>query len=256
MALPPVSRPSPRPIAPARPANTWWAGRPLSEAKNEHRTNTKEQFQHGLESGANWFEGDVRRELDGSGIEMRHDTQQESGDNLTLREWLTAGKASGRGLKLDIKESREMPTILAELERAQIPQERLMINLGYAAFEKWGPEIRARFPNAILALNPSTDKPLTAADAKRLVDQGKRLGGPVTFVVRHDLLTDAAIAGFKGNGPISVWGHAEDPAATGKALRARGVDGMIDVDGHTTPSVKQIAEYGFNWARTKLTDIF
>src|SRR3954462_14291589 len=51
----------------------WWAGRPLSQARNAHRTNTKEQFNDALHSGANWFEGDVRKEINSDRIEMRHD---------------------------------------------------------------------------------------------------------------------------------------------------------------------------------------
>src|SRR4051812_7496831 len=58
----------------------WWAGRPLSEARNAHRTNTKEQFDDALHSSANWFEGDVRKEINSDRIEMRHDPIQESGD--------------------------------------------------------------------------------------------------------------------------------------------------------------------------------
>ncbi len=85
-----------------------------------------------------------------------------------------------------------------------------MINLGFGAFEQWGAEVRRRFPNAILALNPPTSGSVGAAEAAAMVKQAQRLGGPVTFVVRHDLLTDEAIRTFKGHGPISVWGHTGD----------------------------------------------
>ncbi len=116
MAVGPIR--SPRVAPPAAPAPKHPS---LGNAKNAHRTNTREQFEAALKSGANWFEGDVRLEIDGSGIEMRHDQAHESGDNLTLREWLTMGKASGRGLKLDVKESQHLPAILDELERARTP---------------------------------------------------------------------------------------------------------------------------------------
>src|SRR5262245_5187470 len=72
----------------ARPSTTWWRGRPLSEAKNAHKTNTKEQFDEAMKNGSNFFEGDVRKEIHGDRIEMRHDDGQETGDNLTLKEWL------------------------------------------------------------------------------------------------------------------------------------------------------------------------
>src|SRR5438270_4687281 len=94
---------------------SWWRGRPLSEGKNAHKTNTREQFDAAMKDGTfNWFEGDVRKELHGDRVEMRHDTTPEPGDNLTLKEWLALGKASGRGLKLDVKDGFELPEIIRE----------------------------------------------------------------------------------------------------------------------------------------------
>ena len=66
-----------------RPSTTWWAGRPLSEGKNAHKTNTKEQFDAAMKDGSNWFEGDIRKELHGNRVEMRHNPGAETGDNLT-----------------------------------------------------------------------------------------------------------------------------------------------------------------------------
>lgn len=241
-----------RPAEPAKAARASAGARPLAEAHNAHRTNTKEEFEAGLKSGANWFEGDVRLELDGSGIEMRHDTTHESGDNLTLREWLQKGKAAGVGLKLDIKEPQHMPAILDELARAGIPEDRLMINVGFGGFEEWGRTIREPFPNAILALNPPTEGPIGAMEAARMVRQAQKLGGPVTFVVRHDRLTDEAISTFKGHGTISVWGHTEDVRARTAELKRRGVDGMIDLSPNHVPGPTELLEKGWNWARTKL----
>jgi hypothetical protein len=238
---------------------TWHRGQPLSEARNAHRTNTKEQFQDALKSGANWFEGDVRLEIDKSGIEMRHDTQHESGDNLTLREWLTMGKASGRGLKLDVKEPEHMAEILKTIKEVGIPEERLMLNLGFDAMNKWGAEIRKQFPNAILAINPPTDGKLSAADARRMVDQAKKFGDPVNFVVRYNNLTDEAIREFQKHpgASISVWGSGvDDVAATTESLKRRGVNGMIDLaEGHGKGADDYLKD-GFNWVRTGLDKLF
>ena len=238
---------------------TWHRGQPLSEARNAHRTNTKEQFQEALASNANWFEGDVRLEIDGSGIEMRHDKQHESGDNLTLREWLTMGKQSGRGLKLDIKEPEHMAEILKTIKEVGIPQERLMLNLGFGAMEQWGAEIRKQFPNAILAINPPTEGKVSAADARRMVEQAKKFGDPVNFVVRYDKLTDEAIREFQKHpgAAISVWGSGvKDVAATTESLKRRGVNGMIDLASGHGKGADDYLRDGFNYVRTGLDKLF
>ncbi|GEN12948.1 hypothetical protein SAMN05443572_11388 [Myxococcus fulvus] len=49
------AKPAAESSAPA--GNTWSGDLPLSEARNAHRTNTKEEFQAALDSDANWFEG-------------------------------------------------------------------------------------------------------------------------------------------------------------------------------------------------------
>lgn len=219
----PTSRP-----APIRTRPQWWTS--LTSAKNAHYTNTKEQFREAMRSGANWFEGDVRKEIDSDRLEMRHDKGRERGDNLTLKEWLAAGKKSGRNLKLDIKEPQHVPEILKLLKESKIPEDRLMLNLGFGALEQHGAAIRAAFPNALLALNPPTDKPVGAAEAKRLLDQANRLGGPVTFVLRHDKVTEDGVAALERHGPVSIWGSdVKDVAERTRQLRRLGVTGMIDV---------------------------
>lgn len=240
----------------SRPDNEWWAGRPLSEARNAHRTNTKEQFDDALHSNANWFEGDVRKEINSDRIEMRHDETHESGDNMTLREWLQAGVKTGKGLKLDVKEPSQMKAIMEEVERVGVPQERLMFNLGYGAMEQWGPEIRQRFPDALLALNPPTDGTIGKKEAEQLVAQAQRLGGPVTFEAHHDQLSNEAIAILRPHGTISVWGSGvDDVRGTTEELRGRGVNGMIDLSDHQ-PGVGEAADKAYNWAKTKLDQIF
>ncbi|NTX04653.1 FAM151A/B family protein [Myxococcus sp. CA040A] len=247
------------------PGNTWSGDRPLSEARNAHRTNTKEEFQSALQSDANWFEGDVRKELNHDSLEMRHDTTHESGDNLSLHEWLSMGKESGRGLKLDIKEGEHMGAVLDEIERVGVPQERLMLNLGFGDVKTWGDEIRTRFPNAILAINPPPgDGTVRAADARQMVDEARRAGGgPTTFVVHHDALSDEAIEVFKTAGTVSVWGNAEDPTKVAAEMRARGVDGMVDIGSNynwgslsRADGVRDGLDAGKNWARTRWDRLF
>jgi hypothetical protein len=219
------------------PDTTWWQGRPLSEARNAHSTNTKEHFDEALKNGSNWLEGDVRKEIHGDTIEMRHDTGQESGDNLTLKEWLAKGKASGRGLKLDVKEGQHMDEIVREVREAGIPSERLMWNLGDADMAKWGPKLREQFPNSTMAINPTgSDGKISDGEVNRMIDLAKKAGPPTTFVVRFDRLTDSAIAKLKQHGTVSVWNEMGGVGVSErnvddvtKRLRERGVDGVIDI---------------------------
>ncbi len=215
----------------------WWGGRPLSQASNAHRTNTREQLEEALKEGYNFLEGDVREEINHKGrLEMRHDGTHESGDNLTLKEWLEIGKASGRGLKLDVKEPGHMPDLLKTVEAVGVPQERLMFNLGYDDMQRWGAEIRKKFPDATLALNPTeSNGKISTESAERVIAQARQFGQPVTFVARFDWLSDDVIQKLEAVAPVSVWNSqfegrkVEDPAKEAAKLRDRGISGVVDL---------------------------
>jgi hypothetical protein len=242
----------------------WWAGRPLSEARNAHRTNTREEFERALKDGSNFLEGDVRGEINHPDrLEMRHETTHESGDNLTLREWLELGKASGRGLKLDFKETALMAQALDTIEKVGVPPERLMFNLGHGDMERWGGEIRKRFPGATLALNPpGGGGALSAEQAEKMIAQARNLGGPLAFVVRYDLLTDDSIAKLRPHGPVSVWNstfegaRVKDPERLARSLRARGVEGVVDLRESASPweRLRSYADWGKNGVLTGLDE--
>jgi len=249
----------------------WWKGRPLSEARNAHSTNTREDFEHALAEGYNFLEGDVRQEINPPhALEMRHDKGHEPGDNLTLQEWLQAGKRSGRGLKLDVKEGQHLGRVLEEVERSGVPHERLMFNLGDGDMDRWAAEIRRRFPESTLAINPTgsldgkqNDGPLQDWQVERMITLAQQGGAPVTFVVRHDLLTDAAIQKLREHGTISVWnspsrGGVQDVAALTEQLRNRGVDGVIDLRPSMGLVDKATAAVsgGWGWVKGKLDGIF
>lgn len=245
------------------PSQLWLPGKPLSQAHNAHSTNTKEQMDHALEGSYNFFEGDIRREINPPhAMEMRHDQGHEDGDNLTLKEWLAIGKASGRGLKLDVKEGEAMEDILAEVEAADIPEGRLMFNLGDGDMAKWGAEIRRRFPDATLALNPP-DGDLDEVGVDRMLDLAKRIGGPVTFVIRHDLLTDNALEQLQAIGPVSIWndpgkGGVSDPAEAARELRERGVQGVVDLreSKSNLEKLKDLGGMGVSRAKSWLGGLF
>lgn len=227
----------------------WWSDRPLYDARNAHRTNTKEEFADGLEGDFNWFEGDVRVEIDHDDrLEMRHEIHHESGDNLSLEEWLTKGKKAGKGLKLDIKESARMPQLLDTVAKVAPSQERLMFNLGDANMNKWGAEIRRRFPESILAINPRVvDGKL---DVDRMIDLATRFAGRVTFVLHENQVTPAAVATLQQYGPVSIWGDVADPAKRRGELLAAGVEGMIDLGHDSPPTVGERLDSAKNRFRT------
>lgn len=270
----PDSRPAQRcdssfePAPTSRKPTDWWKGRPLSEGKNAHSTNTREDFDRAIADGSNWLEGDIRQEINPPHeMEMRHDTGHEPGDNLLLREWLEEGKASGRGLKLDVKEGKHLARILDLAESSGIPSERLMFNLGDGDMSRWAEQIRQRFPDSTLAINPASSLdgkqnsgPLQDWQVERMIELAKKGGAPATFVVRQDLLTDTAIQALREHGTVSVWNSpsmsgVSDVAALTAELRGRGVDGVIDLRPSMSnfEKVKTGISAGFGWVRGKLS---
>ena len=224
--------------APAENSSRWSNSRGLQGAVNAHSTNTREDLGHALGEDTDWLEGDIREEIDRPGrLEMRHDEGHEPGDNLTLSEWLSEGKRSGRGLKLDIKESDRTPQVMDEVSASGVPADRLMFNLGYEESKTYGPEIRERFPEAIMAINPPSEE-LSTAELDEMGKLADRLGGQTTFPVREDLLTDEAIGKLSQHGSVSVW-NSPGLALPGerslderrRSLEERGVTGMIDLRG-------------------------
>ncbi|MEW6279528.1 MAG: DUF2181 domain-containing protein [Candidatus Eremiobacterota bacterium] len=217
------------------PEHPWSNDYSLIGARNAHRTNTRGQFQHGLRHGAHWLEGDVRGEIDHpEKLEMRHEPGHERGENLSLEEWLVAGVGSGRGLKLDFKEGERTPEILAELERLGVPDDRLMLNLRWADVQRFGAELRRRFPEAIVAVNPPAE--LTPEALEQMARAARDIGGRITFVLKEDRLTDESIRFLRPFGTISVWNTPgvwapgdESTESRAAKLRARGVDGLIDL---------------------------
>ena len=242
-------------------AGRWDADRPLSEAVNAHRTNTVEEMREALLSDHdyNWFEGDVRWEINHSDrLEMRHDGGHESGDNLTLKEWLTIGRDAGRGLKLDFKDGDGVPQALELIKEVGVPAERVMINLGGKDSERYGALVREALPGAILAVNPADalgDKENTGPYEDWQIDHmialAERFGPPVTFPTRIDRLTPEAIARLEEAGSVSVWNApsrsgVSDPKAEADNLRAQGVTGMIDLSRSMSnlDKVEAAAEWG------------
>jgi len=218
------------------PRTEFGPGKALSQVRNAHATNTKEQMRAALEHGYDFLEGDVREEINRPGeVEMRHDVIHESGDNLTLAEWLRIGRESGRGLKLDIKEPDHMPRVLRVVQSSGVGGSRLMFNLGASAMAAWGTRIRAAHPESWLALNPSgEDGLLGESEIATFMSQARMFGGSCTFVVRFDRLTPPIIARLETQAPVSVWNALggpgiSDPVAEAARIRQEGVTGVVDL---------------------------
>lgn len=242
-----------------RTAQTGWApGKPLADARNAHSTNTREQMKDALERDRNFLEADVRQEINPPHeLEMRHDEGQERGDNLTVRQWLAIGVASGRGLKLDVKEARHMPRLIDEIAAAGVPAGLLMFSLGFDSADRWGARLRARFPQAWIAINsPSHEDELTPSGIEAMLALGRRIGGPITFIVYFDSLTLAKLNALKPGGPVSIWNsrfagtRVEDPAAVTRSLERMGVDGVVDI--RPSAGLVDYVGLGLGWAAGKL----
>lgn len=222
------------------PETEWSNHRPLSQSSNAHRTNTKEEMREALQSDHNYFEGDIRPELNPPhALEMRHDTGQEDGDNLTFREWLSVGKESGRGLKMEFKDAAHanVDSVIKDIQSAGVPGDKLMFNIGPGTAKAWGPKIRKAFPDAIIAVgSPFGDRTVGAEEAKQMTDAVRSLPpGPTTFILNHRHFDPSAIPVLKKAGTISMWNDPNhepggfDPGARVKELRKLGIDGMIDL---------------------------
>ncbi len=245
----------------------WNEGDSFAEARNAHYTNTPAELSKALEGDYNFLEGDVW--LEGiarriPGLDrfrepiMAHEPNNVTG--LTLKEWLKVGVASGKGLKLDIKQSAALPKVVEAVKDAKVPQERLIINadmefgpgiphdLKFRIFDKISDfktevdemvEVRKALPKATIAVGLYTGpKPAGTVYAPSqiygAIAIAQQLGGPITFPLRADFVTKELVNVLKEHGTVSVWNDPktylpDDLDEAERNLRAMGVDGMIDL---------------------------
>lgn len=252
----------------ALPGNdTWQPGSPLTEVRHCHYTNTKDEVEYALGHDYNFFEGDVRLE---AGVRrlpgldhwrepiMGHDPDDVNG--LSLNEWLEVGKASGRGLKLDIKQAAAVPKIIECVKAHAIDDQKLIFNgdvlrgpgapgpLAFLAGRLFQDmtmdqndlrDIRQEFPQALISLGAYTGgQPQgTTYSPKQLDKLGKiadEVGGPISFPLRAEFVTPEVVAQLKPHGFVSIWNDPStyspaDLQAETRRFREMGVDGMIDL---------------------------
>lgn len=211
----------------------WHPGSDLRAGRNAHSTNTPDELRAAIDSPANWFEGDLRADAEGK-LVMAHDADQE-GQGLTFEQWLSIGRVSERGLKIDVKEASALPALLDAVDASGVPDGRIMVNVG-AVEPSQAREIRERLPHAWIAITPdrSAGDEYDAEALAPAVAAARAAGGRVTFPLRWDIASDEAIATLRPHGRISIWtsrgeGTPDDAAAETRRLRERGVDGVIDL---------------------------
>ncbi len=255
-----------KPRAPERvgPDHPWSNGYSLEGTTNAHRTNTPEEMEKALRGDADWLEGDVRMGQDGRPV-MAHDKDAEG---LSLQEWLEIGGESGRGLKIEIKEPEHTREVLEEARRSGVPGDRLMFNLSAGEMEKWGPEIRRQFPDAILAMSVPGGE-LTPEKLDRVMAQADGLDGRrdghydsrLAFVLKETQVSDEALRRLEPVAPISVWNDPgvalpfdTPPSQRIQDLKDRGVTGVIDIrkDDSVLTKGKDLAKKAWH----KIADLF
>ncbi|MEO6867747.1 MAG: DUF2181 domain-containing protein [Gaiellales bacterium] len=239
------SKPSPTPppralldtaarIKQQHPSRTWDPDAPLAKGRNAHHSNTEQELRDALQSDAdyNWLEGDLRVN-DAGTLVMAHDADKED-SGLTLDQWLAIGSASERGMKVDVKEDAAIPELLDALEASGIPDGRLMINIGSVPLAQVT-EIRNRFPDAWLALNPKASASgYSDAALEQTIQAAQAAGGRVSFPIRWDIASDDVINRLQQHGDVSIWtsqtrGTPDDTDAETVSLRRRGVSGVVDL---------------------------
>lgn len=253
-------------LADARPDLAWKGDKSIGAARNAHYTNTPDEMAAALRGEHDWLEGDVRlegglRALPAIGDRqaiMAHDPTDIGG--MTLDEWVKVGMRSGRGLKLDIKQATAVDEVLEVLAKNQVPDERLILNVGVgwgpgglggianelfdSALDPWVHEgdlkkLRAAHPEAIINLSLSTrpQPPGTAysdSQLDKLIKMAKLAGEPVMFPLRAEFVTPEVVEKLKPYGKVAIWNdtssfNPKDVEAEIRRFRGMGVDGVIDL---------------------------
>lgn len=210
----------------------------IAAARNAHRTNSIPELRAALAGPSTWLEGDVRARS-GRAV-MAHDARRRDAE-LSLRDWIAIGAASGRGLKLDVKDASVIDDALRMLRAADVPAHRVLFNVAASGADRSRSRasidqlrrIRAAYPSAIINLDPGAP-PYDAACIARVVQVAKAVGGRIMFPLDAKAVTPAAVRELRRVGRVAVWNDPRtfdpgDIAATTRRLRSMGVNGMVDL---------------------------
>jgi hypothetical protein len=227
-----------RRLARATPDKTWRPADGLATARNAHFTNTPDQLSEALRGDFSSLEADVRMR-DGKAV-LAH--QPWSNDGMLLSDWLTVTGASGRLLKLDIKDVSALDAAIRLVQEAKIPAERVMFNVYYAQGPRSGDlsweqlkSIRQRMPESWISM----DIPLFAPDivVNRVIKAAERLGTDrLAASVEAQYVNETLVKRLTPHFTVNAWNEPKRylpksiDIAT-RRLRALGVNGMIDLRG-------------------------
>lgn len=218
---------------------------PFNEQQNAHHSNTIGEMREALEGDYDWLEGDVRRDPP----VMGHDLV--SGGGLRFEDWLEIGAASGRGLKIDIKERGSIDGIIEAVQASGVPEDQLMFNVdavtgpggsGVNATPDDVRRLREAFPDAHIAIGAVTGgtsdgTTYTEAQVSQMIALADDIGGSVFFPLRAELVTPQIVERLEAHGNVSIWNsprtYALDGpdaiAADAQRFRDMGVEGIIDL---------------------------
>ncbi len=258
-------------LAQARRAAREREGQPVLPENRQrcaHLTNTAEELSAAIrDPSVDRLEGDIWKEgaVDLPGLRgepaMGHHLQD--GDGLRFRDWLEIAGASGKALKLDLKQTSVVSDVARAVEAAGIPDERLTFNAGVVTDNGSGPirwardaydrvlgqnfsakdlkPLRERFPDAQLSIDihvRSGEREYSEAQLEELVRTAREVGGPIVFVLRADLATPQVIDRLRGGGKVAIWNDPEkqplvrtqaEADALSEHFRQLGVNGPIDL---------------------------
>lgn len=218
---------------------------PYNEQQNAHHSNTVGEMREALEGDYDWLEGDVRRDPPVMGHDMF------SSDGLPFEDWLEIGAASGRGLKIDIKERGSIDGIIEAVEASDVPQDQLMFNIdaitgpggsGTNATPDDVRRLREAFPDAHIAIGAKTGSTetgttYTEAQVSEMIALAEDVGGSVFFPLRAELVTPQIVERLEAHGNESIWNSPrtyplDGPdaiAVEAERFREMGVEGIIDL---------------------------
>jgi len=215
-------------VARANPGGRWQAGTDIARARNAHVTNTAGELRTALSGPFDWLECDVR--VRGGVLVTAHGSHDRRA--LHLRDWLRIAVASGRGIKLDVKEATALTALLYLVRESGADQASVIVNVpaGNGAAAR---RIRSVLPDCIVNLDPGP-APYTAAALERVAAVARSIGGQVMVPLDAQHVTPEVVRLARRAGRVAIWNDPRrfDPGpvdAATKRLRAMGVDGMVDL---------------------------
>ena len=250
-------------LAQARPDLAWPMGEGIQNARNAHSTNTAKDLADALKSDFTWLECDVQ--LEGAFKKLpfmanrraicAHQPLETAG--LLFDQWAEIVSLSGRGAKIDFKNTGAISSVLASLKKHGIPGHRLIFNfsvgstigvpglkpagafMGVFVRQKELFQVRSQYPDAIINLGLLTPggedgKSYSKKQIDLLIRYAQKIKGAVMFPLRAEYVSRQVVDWLKSFGRVAIWNDPNsyvpaDLAEDERKFRDWGVTGMIDL---------------------------